>query len=160
MMRLLTPDGAIFYNNKERTKQNILQENGDITSGFPLRQKIIWHRKTMYDFNRARFANAHEIIYVIAMPKFQLLPKHTGMGDVWSILPERNNSHPAPFPIEVPGRCIWATCEPDKHTVLDPFAGSGTTLVAAAQQGCRYIGIEKSPRYAEMARRRAKKAEQ
>jgi len=42
----------------------------------------------------------------------------------------------------------------DEHTVLDPFAGSGTTLVAAKKLGCSYLGIEIVPEYVEIARKR------
>jgi DNA modification methylase len=38
--------------------------------------------------------------------------------------------------------------------VLDPFAGSGTTGVVALRNGCNFVGIELSPEYVEMARRR------
>jgi site-specific DNA-methyltransferase (adenine-specific) len=41
-----------------------------------------------------------------------------------------------------------------EHTILDPFAGSGTTLVAAKKLGCSYLGIEIVPEYAEIARNR------
>ena len=40
--------------------------------------------------------------------------------------------------------------------ILDPFAGSGTTGVAAVRQGRRFVGWEMDPAYAEMARRRIK----
>jgi len=42
----------------------------------------------------------------------------------------------------------------DEHIVLDPFAGSGTTLVAAKKLGCSYLGIEIVPEYVEIARKR------
>jgi adenine-specific DNA methylase len=53
-----------------------------------------------------------------------------------------------------------ATCdhnaEPIPCLVLDPFAGSGTTLLVARKLGCRAVGIELNPEYAEMARKRIK----
>lgn len=69
---------------------------------------------------------------------------------VWNVNPARREGHPAPFPIEVARRCIRLSTWPGE-TVLDPFAGTGTTLLAARQLGRRAIGIEQSERYCEMA---------
>jgi len=61
--------------------------------------------------------------------------------------------HPAPFPVELPLRCMKLfTFTGD--TVLDPFMGSGSTLVAARQCGRKGIGIEIDPRYCAIARQR------
>jgi site-specific DNA-methyltransferase (adenine-specific) len=64
--------------------------------------------------------------------------------------PGQGCGHPAPMPVEVARRCVRLSTWPDE-TVLDPFAGSGTTLLAAAQLGRRAIGIERSERYCELA---------
>jgi len=45
---------------------------------------------------------------------------------------------------------------PPGGVVLDPFAGSGTTLIAAKTQGFNYIGIELTPEYVEIAKARLK----
>lgn len=86
---------------------------------------------------------------VFAHPAFQLVSHSaSGMGDVWRIQPERRIAHPAPFPVELPARCIAAT---GASSVLDPYAGSGSTLVAAKLAGIRAVGIEQSERYCELA---------
>jgi site-specific DNA-methyltransferase (adenine-specific) len=74
---------------------------------------------------------------------------------VWRFPPEsaRRVGHPAPFPLELPRRCIQLyTFRGD--VVLDPFAGSGTTCVAAKMLGRHYICIEIEERYARIAERR------
>ena len=43
---------------------------------------------------------------------------------------------------------------PPGGLIIDPFAGSGTTGVAALQHGCKFIGVEREPVYAEMSRER------
>src|SRR5262245_48295213 len=77
--------------------------------------------------------------------------------DVWDIPPEsaRRVSHPAPFPIELPARLIELyTYEND--LVLDPFMGSGSTLVAAARLGRRYVGYDLDETYVDIARLRVR----
>ena len=73
---------------------------------------------------------------------------------VWRIATQPfKEGHFATFPPELPKRCILAGC-PEGGTVLDPFAGSGTTLMVAKQLGRKWIGIELNPEYAQMATRR------
>jgi site-specific DNA-methyltransferase (adenine-specific) len=75
--------------------------------------------------------------------------------DVWSIPPEsaRRVGHPAPFPVELPEQLIRLYTYAD-DLVLDPFMGSGSTLVAAARLGRRYVGYDLDPAYVDMARQR------
>jgi DNA modification methylase len=72
--------------------------------------------------------------------------------NVWRVPPgaSTRSEHPAVMPLELARRCIRLSTWPGQ-TVLDCFAGSGTTLVAARQLGRRGIGIETSERYCEMA---------
>src|SRR5882724_5777021 len=75
--------------------------------------------------------------------------------DVWAMPSEsaRRVGHPAPFPVELPEQLIRLyTFRND--LVLDPFVGSGSTLVAAAQLGRRYIGYDLDAEYVEIARAR------
>jgi site-specific DNA-methyltransferase (adenine-specific) len=77
--------------------------------------------------------------------------------DVWDIPPEsaRRVSHPAPFPVELPERLIRLyTYTGD--LVLDPFMGSGSTLVAAARLGRRFVGYDLDPTYVDIARLRVR----
>ena len=63
------------------------------------------------------------------------------------------NGHPCPKPLPW---MEWAVekCSLPSQIILDPFCGSGTTCVAAKKLGRRWIGIEISPEYAEIARNR------
>ena len=65
--------------------------------------------------------------------------------------------HPAPFPIDLPERCIKLFSYKD-DVVLDPFLGSGTTLIACEMLGRRGIGFDISSTYCEIAQRRLEAA--
>ena len=156
-MRILSDDGAIFYNHKWRVQGGLLQDRSDIIEGFPVRQIIIWKRKGGINFNSGYFLPTYEVIYLIAKPKFKLKNKANAMGDVWEFPQEMNNSHPAPYPLELAERCIAAT---NAQIILDPFMGSGTTAVAAQKHNRTFIGIEISPEYCSLAENRIKLAEE
>lgn len=73
-------------------------------------------------------------------------------SNVWRMQPESRGpgGHPAPFPDDLPSRCIRLSTFPGE-LVVDPFAGSGTTLLAARALGRRAVGIELSERYCDIA---------
>jgi site-specific DNA-methyltransferase (adenine-specific) len=75
--------------------------------------------------------------------------------DIWEIPSEsaRRARHPAPFPVALPARLINLYTY-EKDLVLDPFMGSGTTLVAAIQTGRKPVGYDLEPHYVEIARER------
>ncbi len=63
--------------------------------------------------------------------------------------------HPAAFPDRLPEMCIRLHgLGPEPLLVLDPFAGTGTTGLAAARLGCRFVGFEIDERYVAIARQR------
>jgi DNA modification methylase len=73
---------------------------------------------------------------------------------VWTVASQPfSDAHFAVFPEKLIEPCILAGC-PIGGTVLDPFAGSGTTGVVSLRHGRNFIGIELNPEYAVMARRR------
>lgn len=73
---------------------------------------------------------------------------------VWRDIPGVSDpDHPAPFPVEIPARLIRMFSFPG-DTILDPFAGTGTTLYAAKALGRPAIGVELSERYCEVAAKR------
>jgi DNA modification methylase len=71
-------------------------------------------------------------------------------------LPRESGFHPTQKPIEVMQWCLGFL--PDAETILDPFMGSGTTLVACAKLGRKGIGIELDPDYFDIAVERVRKA--
>lgn len=77
-----------------------------------------------------------------------------GSRQVWKIPSvQTQDDHPAAFPEELARRCIRLLSEKDA-TVVEPFAGTGTTLRAAKDLGRKAIGVELDERYCELAARR------
>jgi site-specific DNA-methyltransferase (adenine-specific) len=82
-------------------------------------------------------------------------------GNSWYIPYEHVNSkaekfnHPAGYPVELASRCTKLHGNLSSNiVVLDPFMGTGTTLLAAQQLGCKGIGIEIDPTYIKTAKKR------
>lgn len=153
MLRVLSENGAIFYNHKWRVQNGLLQDRQDIVKGLPIRQIIIWKRKGGINFNQGYFLPTYEVIYLIAKKNFKLAPKANAFGDVWEFKQEMKNPHPAPYPVALINRIISST---NAQKILDPFIGSGTTAIASIMNGREYLGIDISPEYIEMAENRIK----
>ncbi len=144
-------------------------------AGFLPMGEIIWRKGRGASGNCAwgswqsakspRLRDLHEYLLVFAKGSFSRLDK--GVSDisreefmaatlsVWEIAPEsaRRVGHPAPFPVELAERVVRLYSYVG-DVVLDPFMGSGTTLVAAAANGRRYLGYDVVEEYCALARRR------
>ena len=83
-------------------------------------------------------------------------------SNIWRMVPEnahRTDSHCAVYPVGLMELPIRATCPPD-GVVLDPFAGTGTSIVSALKHGRRGVGIDISTEYVETARVRIERYNQ
>ena len=83
-------------------------------------------------------------------------PKGSKPSDVWDILPEdtqNRKAHFAPYPADLCKMPILASCPPS-GVVLDPFCGTGTTLVVAKATGRNGIGVDISPAYVDITKQR------
>ena len=120
-------------------------------------ERIIVASKGRFDRAKSPASRAE-----LGLPHRSTLPTDEFMEatlDVWDMHAEsaRRVRHPAPFPVELPRRLIdLYTFEGD--VVLDPFMGSGTTLVAAVLTDRRGIGYDLDPSYVEVARERVNAA--
>lgn len=139
--------GALFYNHKQRIVNFECQL--PLFANIPLRQIIIWDTGAGVNLHPGAFAPAHEWIIVYAKPSFRLKSKkESAVGDVWRVSREKSDWHPAPFPVALPTKAFDATgCQ----SVLDPFCGSGSTLMAAKESGIKAVGCELSEEYCEKA---------
>lgn len=85
-------------------------------------------------------------------------PNGSKPSDVWDILPEdtqKRGDHFAPYPVDLCKIPMLATC-PQGGLVLDPFCGTGTTMLVARQLGRRSVGIDLSQEYLDFAERRCR----
>ena len=91
-------------------------------------------------------------------PSDGIRPSTRNRRSVWTITTKPySGAHFAVMPADLVEPCIKAGC-PEGGTVLDPFAGSGTTLAVAAELGRSGIGCELNPEYIALAERRIKDA--
>jgi DNA modification methylase len=77
---------------------------------------------------------------------------HRWFRQIWNITGASTKKHPAPFPLELATRLVRMFSFTG-DTVLDPFCGSGTTMVAAVRTGRNSIGVEIDPEYCRIAAR-------
>jgi site-specific DNA-methyltransferase (cytosine-N4-specific) len=126
--------------------------------GWLLRGEVIWDkgRRRPEDLRHARrFGESHEYVFMfVKSRRYGFDPEAlTEKGSVWHIDPERSKTgHLAPMPLELAERCLAPVTAPGP--VLDPFAGSGTTLLAAQAAGRCGVGVDLDPRNLEVARAR------
>jgi modification methylase len=161
--RITKPGGSFFYNHKIRWEKGRLLHPMDWLrkTKWVIRQEIIWDRMIAANIRGWRFWQVDERIYWLYKPKGnkligeELKPKHALLTSIWRFPPEKKNPHPAPFPLALPVRCIFSIMDERKGgLVLDPYCGSGTTLVAAKILGHNFIGIDISKKYVEFSKKR------
>ena len=144
--------------------------------GFLMRGEVIWAKESSSSASTAwgswmsatnpTLRDTHEYIMIFSKATFSRESKgrKSTIGrdefleftkSVWRFdaEPARKIGHPAPFPVELPYRCIQLYTFPG-DVVLDPFIGSGQTAIAAVKTGRRYIGYEVDREYAKLSERR------
>ena len=111
---------------------------------------IIW-AKSAFTIGRADYQRQYEpILYGWPEKRGRHWCGARDQGDVWQIKkPQRNDLHPTMKPVELVVRAIQNSSLPG-NVVLDPFAGSGTTCIAAEQTGRRALMMELDPRYCDV----------
>ena len=148
--------GSCFYNHRPRWDRGnpIYPYDWLRKTKWQKRQLIIWHRKICGNIRGWRFYQTYEEIWWLWKPNGksgvdnELDTRSASLSSVWYLRPNVNgeNKHPCVFPIEIPARAILATTKPG-DLIFDPFAGTGTTLVAANQLDRKYLGMDISPEY-------------
>lgn len=151
--------GFVFYNHKERIVDGVAINPLDWLrhTKWKLLQTIVIDGKSTANVDKRRFFPVHEYVYVLGDEAGKKLNNQLCQTSVWSLpkITRVGEQHPAAFHTDLPLNCVMS-CDAD--VVLDPYMGSGTTGVAAVNAGRRFIGIEMSPKYFDIAVQRIKNA--
>ena len=137
-------------------------------AGWWLRSEVIWSKPNAHPESvRDRPTKAHETVFLLSKNKDYYYnvdavrgPNDRRLRTTWDIPTEprkRDNGalddHPAIMPATLAQRCVEITSKAG-DIVLDPYAGSGTTLLAAQCLGRRWVGIELKQAFIELIQRR------
>jgi modification methylase len=174
--RVLKDDGAIWVIG---SYHNIFRVGGTLQDlGFWILNDIVWRKSNpMPNFKGTRFTNAHETLiwasksrggrrYTFNYDAMKMANDELQMRSDWTfplctgeerIKDETGaKAHPTQKPEALLHRLILASTKPG-DIILDPFFGTGTTGAAAKRLGRRYIGLEREPQYAKLAKDRIAK---
>jgi site-specific DNA-methyltransferase (adenine-specific) len=179
---LLAFDGRMCLNIPlDKNKNGLKSVYADLVSiakevGFKYQSTIIWNEQNISRrtaWGSWLSASAPYVIApvetIVVLYKNQWKRKNKGTSTikkdefidwtngVWTFSGEKRTKigHPAPFPIELPRRCIKLFSFKE-DIVFDPFLGSGSTLIAAYEEGRIGIGVEIDPTYVELSIKRIK----
>ncbi len=180
--RVLVPGGRVCINVANLGRKPYIPLHAYIIEdmldlGFFMRGEIIWNKAASASSSTAwgtwkspanpTLRDVHEYILVFSKETYSR-PKIEGRRStitrdefleftksVWTFpaVSARKIGHPAPFPVELPYRCIQLYTY-EGEVVLDPFMGSGQTALAALKTGRVYVGYEINPTYVDLAERR------
>lgn len=167
VFRITKEGGSFFYNHKIRWDRGQMLHPMMWLSKtkWTIRQEIIWDRMLAANIRGWRFWQVEERIYWLYKPiqnnkiGKELPSKHALLTSIWRFPPERKNPHPAPFPLRLPLRIIHSILDEEQGMVLDPYCGSGTTLLAAKLLNKKYLGMDLSENYLKMTQERLENSE-
>lgn len=136
-------------------------------AGWWLRSEVIWYKPNAHPESvKDRPTKAHETVFLLSKNADYYYdvdavrgPNERRLRTMWDIPtePRRHEPgadyHPAIMPLSLASQCVSITSEPG-DIVLDPYAGSGTTLVAAKDLSRRFVGVELNPAFLDLAEKR------
>lgn len=180
--RVLVPGGRVCFNVANIGRKPYIPLDAYITEdilsvGFLMRGQIIWNKASSASGSTAwgtwrspgnpTLRDIHEYILIFSKDTYSrsrldgrssTITKEeflTFTKSVWIFSAEsaRKVGHPAPFPVELPRRCIELYTY-SNEVILDPFMGSGATAIAALATNRRFVGYEIDPKYVCLSERR------
>lgn len=147
--RLTAPQGAAWVFNSWRSFPALAR--GAWEARWPIQSLLVWDKQSIGTGMRG-LRPRYELVALFAHRRFRIPDRR--ITDIypcrWPAGP-KPNGHPAEKPVGLLRHLIQIS---GAQRILDPFTGSGSTLVAAKQLGCRAVGIELEERWCELAVRR------
>ena len=149
-------DANVLWNvsyNQKSPLEYILVVWEAINMGYKLHETICWVKSAAIP-QRIRLTRKFEFIFLLNQSTAETPPTNQGYQEpeynVWNISNQNANTahHGACFPVALPHKGISLFCL--KDIVLEPFCGSGTTMVASHQLNRRCFGMEIEPRYCQV----------
>ncbi len=140
----------VFYNHKNRIRDGIQITPYEwlLKTKWIVKQELVW-RNGGQNFDKIRFFPSTERIYWLANSAGVSGSNESSWTDLHYWPPVKvQREHGRQYPVEMPEMCIQFS---QAGMVLDVFMGSGTTGVACANLGRKFIGIEKEPKYFDIA---------
>lgn len=126
-------------------------------SGLTLKTPIFWDKGNHTSGDLSGDFGAQVEVFIFAHKGRHLL-RGRRLANLWRFPREAAGDHPTPKPVPLMQQMV--ACSTDEgHTVLDPFAGSGTTGVACMNLGRKFIGIEIERKYFDIACERIQAAQ-
>ncbi len=147
---LLRHTGAMWSFCNWRTMPVVMR--AAMEAGLPITSMMVWDKEWIGPGGSQGLRPAYEMCGLFAKPGFAIPDR--GVPDVWRHKTGgyKENGHPAEKPVDLMRRIIRTSG--NAGLVLDPFMGSGTTVVAAQAEGVRAIGIEAEEKWCELAVKR------
>jgi len=182
VFRVLVPGGRVCFNVANLGRRPYLPLDAFITEdmlsiGFLMRGQIIWDKASSGSGSTAwgswrspanpTLRDIHEYILVFSKDTYSR-PSVEGRNStitrdeflefsksIWRFPTEsaKKVGHPAPFPVELPRRCVEFYTY-SNEVILDPFVGSGATAIAALTAGRRYVGYDIDKEYVRLCEQR------
>lgn len=146
----LAHDGALWTFCNWRSLPVVMRAAAD--AAWSVTSCLVWDKDWIGPGGPVGLRPRYELVALLAMGGFEIPDR--GVADIWvqRWAAHKPSGHPAEKPVDLIARLILTSGT--NGPVLDPFAGSGTTLRAAKDLGMHAIGIEAEERYCEIAARR------
>lgn len=148
----LALDGAMWTFCNWRSVPVIMRAAAD--ARWSVASMLVWHKDWIGPGGSVGLRPAYELVALMARENFAIPDR--GLPDVWTEkwASFKPSGHPAEKPVKLLSRLIGASGRKPGAVILDPFAGSGSSLRAAKDCGMRTIGIEAEEKWCEVAAER------